>query len=75
MVATNDAVLMIEPLPWRCMCGMTALQHRYTEVRLTSCTRRQASRPVARIESSSGGEMPALLNAMSTRPYVSTVVA
>ena len=35
-------------------------------MRLTSCTRRQASRSVSRIESSSGGEMPALLKAMST---------
>ena len=65
--ATNEAVLMTEPLPWRCMYGITCLQHRYTEVRLTSCTRRQASSPVLRIESSSGGEMPALLNAMSIR--------
>ena len=57
---------MIEPRPARCMCGITALQHRYTEVRLTSCTRHQASIPVTRMESSSGGEMPALLNATST---------
>ena len=26
--ATNEAVLMIEPLPWRRMCGMAYLQHR-----------------------------------------------
>ena len=26
--ATNDAVLMIEPLPWRCMYGMASLQQR-----------------------------------------------
>ena len=37
---------------------------------MTSWTRRQASRPVSRIESSSGGEMPALLNATSTEPKV-----
>jgi hypothetical protein len=30
--------------------------------------------PVSRIESSSGGEIPALLNAMSTLPYVSNTV-
>src|ERR1700722_5636326 len=60
---------MIEPRPACCMCGMTYLQHKYTEVRFTSWTRRQASSPVVRIESSSGGEMPALLNAMSIRPY------
>src|SRR6266704_692073 len=68
MTATNDAVLITDPLPCRCMYGITCLQHRYTEVRLTSWTRRQASRPVVSTESSSGGEMPALLNATSTRP-------
>ena len=26
--ATKDAVLMIEPLPWRRMCGIAYLQHR-----------------------------------------------
>ena len=67
-VATNDAVLTIEPLPCSSMCGSTALQPRYTLVRLTSCTRRQASSPVSRMESSSGGLMPALWNATSTRP-------
>src|SRR4051794_38873980 len=75
MRATNEAVLMIEPRPRACMCGSAALQHRYTEVRFTSCTRRHASRPVTRIESSSGGEMPALLNATSTEPYVSLAAA
>src|SRR6266700_2882436 len=74
MTATNDAVLITAPLPWRCMYGITCLQHRYTEVRLTSWTRRQASRPVSRIESSSGGEMPALLNATSTEPKASCAV-
>jgi hypothetical protein len=68
ITATNDAVLMIEPLPCSSMYGNAALQHRKTLVRFTSCTRRQASRSVSRIESSSGGEMPALLNAMSTEP-------
>src|SRR5215471_12677641 len=63
---------MMEPLPCRCMCGSTYLQHRYTEVRLTSWTRRQASSPVVRMVSSSGGEMPALLNATSIRPCRST---
>ena len=65
MVATNEAVLMIDPLPWRCMYGITALHPRKTEVRFTSWTKRHASSPVTRIESSSGGEMPALWNAMS----------
>src|SRR3979409_2302951 len=65
---------MIEPLPCFCMCGIAYLQHRYTEVRFTCCTRCQASRPVVRIESSSGGEIPALLNATSSEPYWSTAV-
>ena len=56
MRATNDAVLMIEPRPRACMCGIAALQRSRPTVRFTSCTRRQASRPVVRIESSSGGE-------------------
>jgi hypothetical protein len=68
ITATNDAVLMIEPLPRACMCGMACLQHRKTLVRLTSCTRFQASSPVVRTESSSGGEMPALLKEMSSPP-------
>ena len=68
ITATNDAVLMIDPRPCSSMYGSAALQHRYTLVRLTSWTRRQASRPVVRIESSSGGEMPALLKATSTLP-------
>src|SRR6266545_1245656 len=67
--ATKLAVLMIEPLPWRSMCGIAYLQHRYTLVRLTRLTRSQASSPVSRIEPSSGGDMPALLNATSNRPY------
>jgi hypothetical protein len=50
------------------MCGIAYLQQKKTEVVLTLRTRSQASRPVTRIESSSGGEMPALLKAMSTRP-------
>src|SRR5580658_1538771 len=66
---------MIDPLPCRCMWGITYLQHRYTEVKLTCWTRCQASRVVVRIESSSGGEMPALWNAMSTRPCWATTVS
>src|SRR4051794_37490729 len=54
---------------------MPYLQHRYTEVRLTSCTRRQASSSVSRIESSSGGEMPALLNSTSSPPNRSIAAA
>ncbi len=56
------------PLPCARMYPIASLQHRYTDVRLTSWTRRQASSEVSRIESSSGGEMPALLNATSTEP-------
>src|SRR5262245_13840987 len=61
------------PPPWR-MWGMACLQHRNTDVRLTSWTRRQTSMPVSRIESSSGGEIPALLKATCTPPYASTAV-
>ena len=68
ITATKEAVLMIEPLPRACMWGIACWQHRKTLVRFTSCTRRQASMPVVRIESSSGGEMPALLKAMSRPP-------
>ncbi len=53
------------------MYGSAARQQRYTDVRLTSCTRCHASSPVVRMESSSGGEMPALLKATSTLPQVS----
>src|SRR5512135_31710 len=53
---------------------MTSLQQRYTDVRLTLCTRSQASIPVTRIESSSGGEMPALWNETSIEPYISCAV-
>src|SRR3954454_895223 len=54
------------------MCGIAYLQQKNTEVVLTFSTRSHASIPVTRIESSSGGEMPALLKAMSTRPCRST---
>ena len=69
IVATNDAVLMIEPLPAALhVAGAPPCSQVDRLVRLTSCTRRQASRSVFRIESSSGGEIPALLKAMSTEP-------
>ena len=75
IVATNDAVLTIAPLPWRCMYGITSLQQRNTDVRFTRCTRSQASIPVVRIESSSEGEIPALWNDTSIDPQVSYAVA
>jgi hypothetical protein len=68
ITATNEAVLMIDPLPCRCMWGMACLQHRNTDVRLTSCTRCHTSSPVTSSESSWVGEMPALLKATSTVP-------
>ncbi len=43
-------------------------------MRLTRCTRSHASMPVVRIESSSGGEMPALWNETSIEPYSSYAV-
>src|SRR3954453_22325690 len=75
MTATNDAVLITDPAPRSSRCAMPYLQHRYTEVRFTSCTRRQASSSVSRIESSSGGEMPALLNSTSSPPKRSIAAA
>ena len=74
-MATNDATLMIEPRACRCMYGMTCLQHRYTDRRFTSCTRCHISVDVVRIESSAGGEMPALWNDTSIAPYRSNAVA
>ena len=67
IVATKDAVLIIDPFLFFCIYGNTALQHRNTEVVFTLNTRSQASMPVIKIESSSGGEIPALLNAISMR--------
>src|SRR5215212_953209 len=75
MTATKEAVFTTDPRTRSSRCGMPYLQHRYTEVRLTSCTRRQASISVSRIESSSGGEMPALLKQTSRPPKRSTAVA
>ena len=68
ITATKEAVLMIDPFCWGTMWRSAALQHRNTDLRLTSCTRCHASSPVFSIRSSSGGEIPALLNAMSTDP-------
>ncbi len=68
ITATNEAVLMIEPFCAGTMCRSAARQHRYTDLRLTSCTLCQAGSSVFSIRSSSGGEIPALLNAMSTDP-------
>ncbi len=73
--ATNDAVLMIEPRPCATMCRSAAREQRYTDFRLTSCTFCHAGSSVVSMESSSGGEMPALLNAMSTEPYASAAVS
>ena len=54
---------------------MPCLQHRNTDLRLTSCTRCQASSVVSSTEASSSGEMPALLNRTSMRPYCSATWA
>ena len=62
---------MIDPPPLSSRCGMPNLQHRKTDLRLTFCTRSQASTEVSRIEASSSGEMPALLNSTSTFPNCS----
>src|SRR3954453_5935045 len=68
MTATNDAVLITEPPPPSSRCGIPCLQHRKTDLRLTSCTRCHASSDVSRTEPSSLGEIPALLKRTSTRP-------
>ena len=47
---------------------MPCLQQKNTDLRLTSCTRCQASNVVSSTEVSSSGEMPALLNRTSMRP-------
>ena len=59
---------MIEPPPLSSRCGMPNLQQRNTDLRFTFCTRSQASTEVSRIEASSSGEMPALLNSTSIFP-------
>ena len=68
ITATNDAVLITEPPPASSRCGMPCLQQRNTDLRFTSCTRCQASSDVSSTETSSGGEMPALLKSTSIRP-------
>src|SRR4029078_1840977 len=75
ITATNDAVLMMDRFCCGTMCRSAALQQKKTDLRLMSCTRSQASTPVFSIKSSSGGLMPALLNAMSTDPWVSAAVS
>src|SRR5699024_10156955 len=50
MSATNEAVLMIAPDFCSTMCVSAYLLHRYTDLRLTFCTRDPASRPVSRID-------------------------
>src|SRR4051812_16280768 len=52
---------------------MPCLQQRNTLFRFTSCTRCHASGDVSSTETSSGGEMPALLNSTSMRPNASRV--
>jgi hypothetical protein len=68
-VATNEAVLMTEPPPFSSRWGIPCLQHRKTDLRLTSCTRCHASSEVSSTDASSVGEMPALLKSTSIRPY------
>src|SRR3954453_20244164 len=75
ITATNDAVLITLPPPDSSRCGMPCLQQRNTLFRFTSCTRCQASRLVSSTDTSSGGEMPALLKSTSMRPNASRVRA
>src|SRR4051794_36913580 len=71
MTATNEAVLMTDPPPDSSKCGIPCLQHRNTDSRLTRCTRCQASSDVSSTETSSSGEMPALLKRTWIAPYSS----
>ena len=68
ITATNEAVLITDPPPPSSRWGMPCLQHRNTDLRFTSCTRCQASSEVSSTDTSSGGEMPALLKSTSIRP-------
>jgi hypothetical protein len=68
ITATNDAVLMTEPLPRWMRWGIPCLQQRKTLRRLALCTRSQASSEVSSTEASSVGEIPALLNSTSIPP-------
>jgi hypothetical protein len=64
---------MTDPPPRASRCGMPILQHRNTDLRLTSWTRCHASSDVSRTEASSFGEIPALLKRMSMPPNRATV--
>ena len=78
ITATNDAVLITEPRAgpsFSSRCGMPCLQHRNTLRRFTLCTRSHASSVVSSTEPSSFGEMPALLNSTSMRPYCPRTLA
>ena len=68
ITATKDAVLITDPPPASSRCGMPCLQQRNTDLRFTSCTRCQASSEVSSTDTSSGGEMPALLKRTSMWP-------
>ena len=61
MTATKDAVLMTEPPPVSSRCGIPCLQHRKTDLRLTSCTRCHASSEVSSTEASSSGGDPGVV--------------
>ena len=59
---------MTEPPPVSSRCGIPCLQHRNTDLRLTSWTCCQVSTDVSSTEASLTGEMPALLKSTSMRP-------
>src|ERR1700730_17088716 len=71
-MATNDAVLMMEPPPARRRAGIPYLQPRKTPLRLTLMVRSQTSSSVDVASPSPAREMPALLNSMSSRPKASS---
>ncbi|MNL52165.1 hypothetical protein D3C87_1753150 [compost metagenome] len=74
-IATNDAVLIIEPPPARCNAGIPYLQPRKTPFALTFIVRSQIASSVVTALSSSLCMMPALLKIMFNFPNFSSAKA
>src|SRR5262249_9440247 len=69
-----DEVLTMAPLPCLSICVISAFMHSHTPVKLTASTWFQSS-SLHSCVSTLLPPMPALLNAQSSRPYVSTALA
>ena len=67
-VAAIDAMLTIEPPPLAISVGITALEQRYTLLRLMRITRSQLSSDASQLSARSGGATPALFTSTSTVP-------